>query len=143
MTIHTQYINPDDFINYFGIDLGSRLKGNQNPSDKATAFLMRVENDVESFMNAHFFKNISIEYGKMSDYQKEHYRLALLEQAYYIFKNGDIGSDSGYNPESGIVASNHALTEITIGEKAKNHLKLSGLWTGHIGAGGFFGPWVM
>lgn len=143
MNYVTQFITPDDFKTYFGIDLGAQLKGNANPSDKANAFIKRIEDRMEAFLNANFFKNINIEYALMSDYQKDHYRLALLEQALYVFKNGDISVDSGYDPDQGIIVSSHALNEVIIGKNAKNHLRLCGLWTGHIGSGGFFGPWVI
>ena len=143
VTLHTQYIEPSDFQTYFGIDLGAQLKGNANPSDKAYAFLKRIEDRMEAYLNAHFFKNIKVEWACMSDYQKEKYRLALLEQALYVFKNGDISVDSGYDPDEGIKISRHALSEITLAPNAKDNLRLAGLWSGHIGSGGFFGPWVI
>ena len=143
VTLHTQYITPDDFLTYFGIDLGARLKGDANPSDKADAFIMRIENRMEAFLNANFFKNVSIEYLNMSDYQKEKYRMALLEQAYYVFKNGDISVDSGYDPDKGEIINVKTLKNIVIAPNAKNYLRESGLWTGHIGSKGFFGPWVI
>ncbi len=144
MIFVTQYITPDDFLQYFGIDLRDRLKGNANPSDKANAFIKRIEDRMETYLNAHFFKNIKVEYACMSDFQKEHYRLALLEQAIYVFKNGDISVDSGYDPDEGIKLSSHARSELTVAPNAKDHLKLTGMWTGFIGAGGgFFGPWVI
>ena len=143
MNIKTQYITPDDFKQYFGIDLEARLKGDANPSDKSYSFLKRIEDRMESYLNAHFFKNISVEYGCMSDFQKEKYRLALLEQAIYVFKNGDISVDSGYDPDEGIKLSSHARTELILAPNAKDNLRLCGVWTGHIGNGGFFGPWVI
>lgn len=144
MNYVTQYITPDDFQQYFGINLGEQLKGNANPSDKACAFLKRIEDRMESYLNAHFFKNISAEWSRMSDYQKEKYRLALLEQALYVFKNGDISVDSGYDPDEGIKISRHALSEITLAPNAKDNLRLCGIWTGYINSGGgFFGPWVI
>lgn len=143
MNYVTQYITPDDFKDYFGIDLGEELKGTANPSDKAYAFLKRIEDRMEAFLNANFFKNISVEWACMSPYQKEKYRLALLEQAIYVFKNGDISVDSGYDPEEGIKISRHAQTEIILAPNCKNNLRLCGMWTGHIGTRGFFGPWVI
>ena len=109
MNLQTRYITPDDFKTYFGIDLGAQLKGNANPSDKATAFLMRIEDRMESFLNAKFFKLVTDEYSKFTDWQKEQYKKALLEQAVYIFRNGDISIDSGYEPDEGIKISRHAI----------------------------------
>ena len=144
MTILTRYITADEFKDYTGIDLSAELKDTSNPSNKVNAFIKRVEDRMEVYMNAHFFKNVSQLYPCFSNYQKDQYKLALIEQVYYVFKNGDIYSDSGYDPEKGIVASKHALSEITIAPAAKDHLRMCGLWTGHIGnGGGFFGPWVV
>ena len=143
MALLTRYITSDDFKEYFGIDLGAELVDTDNPSDKVNAFLKRIEDRMETFLNKHFFKNVTDLYPHFTDYQKYHYKLALLEQAYYVFKNGDISTDSGYDPEKGIVASKHARTEITLAPNAKDHLELTGLWTRYIGGGSFFGPWVI
>ena len=141
--LQTRYITADEFREYTGIDLKEELKDDSNPSNKVNAFLIRVEDRMEVYLNAHFFKNVHHEWPKFSDFQKHHYKLALIEQAYYIFKNGDISTDSGYDPEKGIVASKTTRSSITIAPNAIDHLKMTGLWTGHIGDGGFFGPWVV
>lgn len=144
MEILTKYITADEFREYTGVNLEAELRDTSNPSNKVNAFLKRIEDRMEVFMNTHFFKNINEYWPKFTDFQKEHYKLALIEQAYYTFKNGDIYSDSGYDPEKGIIASKHALSELTIAPAAKDHLRMTGLWSGHIGnGGGFFGPWVV
>ena len=141
MELLTKYITADEFREYTGVDLEAELRDTSNPSNKVNAFLKRIEDRMEVFMNTHFFKNVQEEWPCFTDFQKEHYKLALIEQAYYVFKNGDIYSDSGYDPDKGIVASKHALSEITIAPAAKDHLRMTGLWCGHIGQKGFFGPW--
>lgn len=141
--LQTKYITKEEFLEYTGIDLTAELKDTANPSDKVNAFLKRIEDRMEVFLNANFFKNIGDEWPAFNDNQKHHYKLALIEQAYYVFKNGDIYSDSGYDPDNGIVASKHALGEITLAPAAKDHLRMTGLWTAHIGNRGFFGPWVV
>lgn len=143
MALLTRYITADEFTEYFGIDLAEELKDTANPSDKVNAFLQRIEDRMETFMNTHFFKNVSDLWPTFSENQKKHYKLALLEQAFYVFKNGDISTDSGYDPERGVIVSKYAKTEITIAPNAIDHLRMTGLWTGHIGNGGFFGPWVV
>ncbi len=143
MEIKTQYITPDDFKQYFGIDLAARLKGDANPSDKANAFLKRIEDRMEAYLNAQFFKNVKMEYIEMSDFQKEKYRLALLEQAIYVFKNGDISVDSGYDPDEGLKISPHAKNELVLAPNAINNLRLCGIWTRHIGSRGWLIPWEM
>ena len=139
----TRYITADEFREYTGVDLEAELRDTSNPSDKVNAFLRRIEDRMEVFLNAHFFKRVTDEWPCLTDEQKRHYKLALIEQAYYVFKNGDISTDSGYDPEKGIVASKHARTEITLAPNAVDHLRMTGLWHGHIGGGGFFGPWLV
>lgn len=138
----TKYITADEFRDWTGIDLAKELKDTNNPSNKVDAFLRRVEVRMESYMNARFFKNISDLYPEFSNFQKDQYKLALLEQAFYVYHNGDIYADSGYDPDKGIIASKHALSEITIAPAAIDHLRMCGLWTAHIAGKGFFGPWV-
>jgi len=138
MNLQTRYITPDEFLQYFGIDLGAQLKGNANPSDKATAFLMRIEDRMEAFLNAKFFKLVTDEYPCFTDWQKEQYKKALLEQAIYVFRNGDISIDSGYEPDEGIKISRHAIEELSIAPNAMNYLRLCGLWSRHIGQFSYF-----
>ena len=57
--LQTRYITADDFKEYFGIDLEEELHDTANPSDKVAAFLKRIEDRMESFMNTHFFKNVT------------------------------------------------------------------------------------
>lgn len=139
----TKYITAEEFREYTGIDLSEELRDTSNPSNKVNAFLRRIEDRMEVFLNAHFFKRVSDCWPRFTDEQKHHYKLALIEQAYYVFKNGDISTDSGYDPDKGVVISKHARTEITLAPNAIDHLKMTGLWSGHIGTGGFFGPWVI
>jgi len=140
MTLQTRYITPDDFLTYFGIDLGAQLKGNANPSDKAMAFLKRIEDRMESYLNATFFKRVTDCWPYFTDWQKEQYKLALLEQAIYIFRNGDISVDSGYEPDEGIKISRRSVKELSIAPNAINYLQLIGLWTRQISTPSFFGP---
>jgi len=141
MQLLTKYITADEFREYTGIDLAEELRDTSNPSNKINAFLKRIEDRMEVFLNANFFKNITELYPQFSNEQKLHYKLALIEQAYYVFKNGDISTDSGYDPEKGIIVSKHARTEITLAPNTINHLRMTGLWTGHIGYTG--GIWVI
>lgn len=143
MPLLTRYITPDEFREYTGVDLEEELRDTSNPSDKVAAFLRRIEDRMEVFLNANFFKRVSDVWPCMTDFQKQHYKLALIEQAYYVFKNGDISTDSGYDPDKGVVASKHSRAEITLAPNAIDHLRMTGLWSGHIGRGGFFGPWVI
>lgn len=136
MNLLTRYITADEFKEYFGIDLEKELRDTSNPSNKVDSFLKRVANRMETYLNANFFRRVTDEYPKFSDFQKEHYKLALLEQAYYMFKNGDIYADSGYDPDKGIIANKKELNGLVIAPAARDHLRMTGLWSRHIG--GYF-----
>ena len=126
--LKTKYINADDFKMYFGIDLEAELKEDDNPSNTVNAFLLRVEKRIASYLDANFYRNVDFEYPKFTDYQKEHYKLALLEQANYVLTQGDISVDSGYSIDEGIKASRSQLHALKISDNAKEELILCGLW---------------
>ena len=128
MELNTRNITLDDFLDWSGIDLRAQLKGDDNPSNSAQAFLDRTMYRLESYINATFYRNVDREYPTFTDYQKEHYKHALLEQCLYVFKNGDISADSGYDPERGEVASNSTLAQKNIAPNAKTERILCGLW---------------
>lgn len=143
MTLQTKYITLEDFKVYHGVDLEIRLNKDDNPSNSALAFLKRIENRMEAYLNANFYRIIEREYPEFSDYQKEHYKLALLEQAMYVFINGDISVDSGYDQEYGIKATKNQLHDIIIGENARQELMLCGLWCRKVKnrTGRYYGGW--
>lgn len=130
--IKTKYITHDDFKVYTGIDLMIEFKDYANPSNTVQAFFKRLEDRVATFIDANFYRQIDKEYPEFSDYQKEHYAKALIEQALYWFKNGDISVDSGYDFEKGLIASNSVITKKTIAPNAKEHLMVCGLWCRHL-----------
>ena len=140
--LQTKYITPDEFTEYTGIDLGAQLKGNANPSDKAYSFLFRIEVRMEAFLNANTFKRITDEWPCFSDFQKQHYKYALLEQALYVFRNGDISTDSGYEPDEGVKLSPADRKKLTLAPNAIDHLQLCGLWTRKISRTLNFG-WII
>lgn len=128
MEIRTKYITPDDFKDYFGIDLEAEMKDSGNPSNTAIAFIKRVEDRLASFIDSKFFRNVDREYPNFTDYQKEHYALALLEQALYVYRNGDISVDSFLDYENGEKASNDTIDKKKIAPNCRENLLLCGLW---------------
>ena len=126
--LQTKYITPDEFKDYFGIDLAI-LKDDTNPSNKQMAFLKRIEDRMETMIDAKCFRKVSVEYPYFSVYQKEHYKRALLEQAIYVFRNGEISVDSGIDPEKGVVINGGSLKEMALAPNAKLELQLCGLWS--------------
>lgn len=126
--MNTRYITVDDFKEFSGIDLEQRIKKDDNPSNTAQAFLDRVAYRLHTYIDANFYRRIDEEYPQFTDYQKEHHKRALLEQCLYVFKNGDISVDSGYDYERGEVAGQGAIVEKSIAPNAKQELMLCGLW---------------
>lgn len=123
MTIQTKYITNDEFKEYTGIDLCEALDHeNANPSDTANRFLKRVEDRMELFIKTTFFIQVPSVYGAWDDRQKICFKMALIEQAEYMYRNGDIAMDSGYNPENLAITDIKKKKSITICEIAYNYL---------------------
>lgn len=135
--LQTKYVTLDEFKEYFGIDLSVELEDDANSSNKANAFLKRIEDRMETYLNSNFYRNVELEYPKFSDYQKKHYKRALLEQAIYVLKNGDISVDSGYDGDRGQIISKGNLKKLIIAENCKQELILCGLWCRKIKSRGF------
>lgn len=129
--LRTKYITPDEYKAYFGEGL-DRLQDNDNPSNKQVAFLMRIENRLEALIDSECFRQVDREYPHFTNYQKLHYKRALLEQAYYVFYNGDISTDSGVDPEKGVVIPVETINKMSLAPNAKRELQLCGLWTKRI-----------
>ena len=127
--LQTRYITVNDFNNYFPeINLREELGTEEN----AVAFIVRLENRMETFINANFNRCIEKEYPVFTEYQKKHYKQALLEQAIYIYKNSDISVDSGYDMDKGEVVSRDKIVQSSIAPNAKQELLLCGLWNRNI-----------
>lgn len=130
--IKTKYITADDYKQYFGEDLNVILPDDDVPNGKADRFIMRVEDDVALFLETKCFKRIDEQYVSLSDYQKQCYKKALLNQVNYKVNNGDIGNDSGYDPTTGVVAQRSNIVDIVLSPKAVDYLRLAGLYNRNI-----------
>jgi hypothetical protein len=140
----TQYITLEDFFEYSGENLEAEIKSDDNPSRTAEAFLRRIEIRMEAFLSANFHINIDEQFKRFSDYQKLHYKYALLEQAIYVFRNSEISTDSGYDADKGIITSRGQIDQIKISPNAKEQLQLCGLWCRKFkGIRGGFGGWYI
>lgn len=139
--LQTKYITIDELREYEPkFDL-VKLLGSK---EAALAFLRRWEIRVASIIDACFNRNIDMLYPVFTDYQKEHYKIALLEQCIYILRNGDISTDSGYDIGEGEKASTGKINSKIIGPNAKRELILCGLWNRNIpdmATGIFSGNW--
>lgn len=123
--LQTKYISLEEFQEYFNIDLVQAFNNTEN----AVAFLKRIEDRLETFVDSNFNANVAMKWPHFTDYQKYHYKHALLEQAIYVFKNGDISVDSGYDPEKGEIARPERYA---IAPNCKAELRLCGIWNRNI-----------
>ena len=128
MALQTRYITVDEFKEWSGIDL-SDVRDDANPSNKAQAFLARIEMRMATLIDVACFKKVDFLYPRFNDYQKAHYKLALMEQALYIFRNGEISTDSGYDMEKGVITPISEVQNIALAPNAKRELQACGLWT--------------
>lgn len=142
--LQTRYITPEELMEYSGIDFEAKLKDDANPSNKVASFIFRWEVRLEAYLNARFFKKVTDEWPQFTDWQKQMYKYALMEQCMYVFRNGDLSTDSGYDPEKGEVIDIEKLKKLVIAPNAVEFLELTGLWNRHIQAPGFFtgGGWL-
>jgi len=137
----TKYITPQDYKNYFGEDLDLVLPNDDlDDGQKAERFLTVVEDDIAVFLDTKCFKRIDTMYNELSDYQKECYKKALLNQARYKIKNGDIANDSGYDPSAGIIAERKNLRDIELSSKVIDYLTMAGLYNRKIKGSGVYSP---
>lgn len=138
MNIDTIEISPDEFKEYTGVDLSSRLSNMQEPS----AFLKMYQHRLNTFLEATFHRYIEKEYYKgLSEYQQTHYKYAVLEFCWYIFKNGDIGIRSGIDDDGKQIISPEQINESLINIYTKNELIRAGLWTTHLSFSNYDNWW--
>lgn len=125
LSLQTRYITLDEFKEYFDIDLTDEFK----TVNEAQHFIERTTFRLETYVDSKFNANIANKYSNFSNYQKLHYKHALLEQLIYVFRNGDISVDSGYDPERGEIARTERYV---IAPNAKDELRLCGIWNRNI-----------
>lgn len=121
-----KFVSVSDFFNYWGIDLNAKLKGFDNLSNKGNLFLARVERNLLNYVDARTYRNYIWE--NLEGKQLEGLQTAILEQAMYVYRNGDVSLDSGYDPTKGRVEDRNYLDTIAICEPALNALKNAGLY---------------
>lgn len=148
MDIEKLTITPEEFLQYTGIDLNVELKGTivddgqmgGNPSNEVNAFILRVRRRMNNWIDSHFRGHIGQGYPCESDYQREHYKMALIEQVLYVLKNGDISVDSGRDDNGAMTMSRQDIDELSIGLEAKRNLILAGLCDRSV-CGNLFSDW--
>lgn len=128
MRTTAKFVSVSDYKNYWGEDLESELNtpGSEVDSSEADRFLMRVEDRLLAWIDANTFRNFTWE--SLGGAQLESLQKAILIQARYIFRNSDLSTDSGYDPQRGIIIAKKDLQLIEICDAAVDMLKSSGLY---------------
>ena len=121
-----KFITIDEFDNYWSANLREMLRTSANPSNQAELFLARVENRLMAYIDNNTFRRY--EYEELQGKQLAAFKEAIILQAMYVYKNGDIGMDSGYDAERGSVINRANLVEISVCQDAIDALSNAGLW---------------
>lgn len=123
---HSNFCEPEDFKKMWGIDLQTVMRDEGITPD---AFLARVERQVKKFINKVSFRTYQWRALESVSAWRSAMQLAILTQAYYIYRNTDIATDSGYDPDKGITADSNQLKKIKICDEAYEYLHDAGIIT--------------
>lgn len=125
--LKTQYVSLDEFKQNFGLDLTQILGG----QDQALAFMNRWENRIETMVTSLGGLRPETVYPSFSDYQKNEYKWALMEEYSYILNVGDIPLDNGYEQATGKKnISESELANMYLCHLCKVHLTNCGILCG-------------
>jgi hypothetical protein len=125
--IKAEYVSPEDLKTYCGLNLYEELGGNTTPD-----FFMRDrEDEILRYINIQSWRpiNIWLKLNKYNSEQMDNLKMAILEQAKYVFENGDVLANNGIDPEQGVKFGTHERMEASISPKAIDILKMSGIVT--------------
>lgn len=120
-----RFVTADDYFNYTGKDLNAELQSNENESNKADLFLKNIEDELMARIDRISFR--VYDYDNLPKYQAECFRRAIIQQAYYVLRNSELSSDSGYDLEKGVIIPRATLEEIMLSPAAKDTLISCGL----------------
>ncbi len=124
-TTAPKFVTPDDFFNYTGRSLDAILQPNENESNKSNLFLKNVEEDL-MFRVDHLSFRV-YRWDNLTDYQLNCLKRAIIKQAEYVLRNGDLMTDSGYDIEKGKVITRAEIEEIGLCVPATDALQSCGL----------------
>lgn len=143
-TLKTRYVSVDEIQTEAGINLREELNGDANDSNKAERFVSQIENRIETYIASHFYRDVRKEFGHFTDFQKYHFKRAVIEQVIYIFENGELGTLSGIE-DGREIANRKTYEKIVIAPYARDELRVCGLWCRkikNVGRGFAYGEWM-
>lgn len=126
MNTKPQFVTPNDFENYTGVNLDEILKVNSNTSNNSNLFLFRIERRLMSWVDAETFRKYS--WTRLNNFQKEELQQAIIEQAEYVIRNSDLANDSGVDIDKGKIIDYDYICSIAICRPCINHLKNADLY---------------
>lgn len=129
--IKTRYITPDDFKIYWGVDLNAKMTESGNPSNSADAFIMRLEDMVEAYIQGEYHRKIYFD--KMTDQQKIWFRKGLLEEGMFLFRNGYFYKENFLLNENREKITVKEIKDKILDPIAKEYFRMCGLLCTHIG----------
>lgn len=122
-----KYVTVDDFNNYHNTNLRTLLLSfGMDDSYAAERFLATTEIKLMSWIDNTSFRRKH--WDALNPRQKQAFQLAILEQAMYRYKNGDVDLDSGYDQEKGFIATRGQLNRIKVSQAAIEFLSNAGLY---------------
>lgn len=119
------YVTKDDYRNFSGIDLGLELRDLDDTSNKVNIFINSIENWCETFLAYHSTKELKL--NELTADQTAHYKRGIMYQIQWVLRNGDVSSDSGYDPNQGPVVDVAYLRKISLAPNAMMEFNLAGV----------------
>ena len=127
LKLKAEYVSTEDFKTYTGTDLTEQLNEGMNPD----FFLRDAENEIIDYVNGQSWRPITryIHDNCFSPEQVVIFKTAILIQAKYMLENSDLMSDSGVDPEKGVIFGKYERDNASIAPNAINMLKNAGIVT--------------
>ena len=125
MRTESIFVKESDYNNYTGKNLKSILDPNSEIQNACNLFLLQIENRIMTKVDNMSFRIRS--WDNLTALQKEKMQLAIIEQAEYTLRNGDLVTDSGYDLEKGEIISAEKLRQIEICSMSLEYLQSCGL----------------
>ena len=122
-----EFVTKEDFKSMWGVDLDSTLRGDD--AQKSNVFLARIERQLKAYIDEGSFRQYHWDEIKLNQKWLEALQTAILTQAYYVYRNSDISTDSGYDPDKGVIAPKQTLEAIKVCPEAITYLKNAGLFS--------------